>query len=263
MQSKMKYIAMAVLLVAVAIAPCAACAGSATGSGRPMTRQYDLKDFSEVKMGDLFGGVDADVTAADTYSISVTMPEDLFQYLDVSKSGQTLRITTRRILFGSDRPKVSVGMPDLYKADYSGGSAGRISGFKSSHDMLVLCSGGGNLALDFEAGRTEIDLSGGGTLTGRLVCLDCRINVSGGSRMELAGTGSGTTQLQASGGSQVLLGGLTVRKADVTMSGGANAVMSVTDQLGVNLSGGAGLRYNGNPQITRQIISGFSEFSRN
>ena len=261
MRSFSRYGAVAVLSLIITVATCAACLDYPATSGPPVTKEYNYNDFSNVEIGSFFGGLDADVTASDSYGVSITMPENLVKYLEVSEANHTLKITLDRILYASDRPRVLIQMPDLRRVNYSAGSKGRASGFKSAHDMSILCSGGGILDLDVEAGSTDINLSGGGRVTGRAVYTDARLVVSGGGNMELTGMGSGITRLDASGGSQVNLSGLTVRNADVTLSGGSQADMSVNEELSVNLSGGSGLRYKGSPEITKQILTGFSELT--
>jgi hypothetical protein len=261
MLSTGKYIAIAVLLLTIIMAPCSACAGYIVGSGPMVTKDYNFSDFSSVQIGGFIGGLDADISQSDTYAVSIAMPENLVPYIEVSQFGGTLKITTNGIVTGSQSPKVSIKMPDLRGINYSGGSRGKVSGFKSSHDMSILCSGGGNVNLDIEARSTDINLSGGGTLTGRIVFTDARITVAGGSTMDLTGSGSGTARLNSSGGSQVHLSGLTARNADVMLSGGSGADISVSDKLAVNLSGGSGLHYKGSPEITAKIITGYSELT--
>ncbi len=179
MLSAGKYIAIAVLLITIVASPCVACQGYIVGSGPLVTREYNFSDFSNVEIGRFFGGFDADISASDTYGVSITMPENLVPYVDVSQSGRTLRIAMNAMVNGGEGPRVSIRMPDLRSVNYSWGSRGKVSGFKSSHEMSVLCSGGGNVDLDIEAGSTDINLSGGGTLTGHTAFTDARMNCLG------------------------------------------------------------------------------------
>ena len=254
---------MAFLPLITVLSMCAGCVAYSDAAGPATTKDYNFKDFSEVEIGGFVDGWDADIAAADNYSVSITMPENLTRYLSVSQLGQTLRIATDRPVLTDERPKVSIRMPDLRRLDLSGGSIGSVSGFRSTHDVKIVSSGGSSIDLDIEAGGMDMNVSGGGHLSGHVAFTDAGLTLTGGANVELAGMGSGTLKVHASGGSQLGLSGLTVRNAEVTMSGGSTAQMSVSDKLNVDLSGGSNLNYSGSPQIGRQSITGFSQLTHN
>ncbi len=84
------------------------------------------------------------------------------------------------------------------------------------------------------------------------------VNVSGGSQLSITGTSpkGSTLSVEASGGSKALLGSLSAQSANVNLSGGSQATVNVSGSLSYDLSGGAQLKYSGNPTIGHAATSG-------
>ena len=198
--------------------------GLLVGCGPMRTQTYDYTDFTRVEVED---GFQVELAQSNSYSISITAPEDLFNFIQVSKEGETLKIGLTEYVKGTKKAKIT--MPNLYKIQLSGGSRADITGFSSSHDLLVELSGGSWVNGDITAGDADFDLSGGShvVLSGSADDLD--VNVSGGSHLTL--------------------GAFSVSNADVHLSGGSHAVVKVGGTLNVDLSGGSHLRYTGQPTM--------------
>ncbi len=81
--------------------------------------------------------------------------------------------------------------------------------------------------------------------------------VSGGSAIELTGS-AGALRLDVSGGSRLDLPQLTAGGADLTLSGGSNGRVTVTGTLDAEASGGSRLEYSGSPQLGTIDVSGGS-----
>lgn len=241
---------------------CLSCVAQPSGQSQFITRQYNFNDFSNVEIGGPFAGLDANILQSDSYAVSINMPQDMEKSLEITNSMKTLKIVANAITFGGERPVVTIKMPDLQSADFSGGSRGKVAGFKLSHDLRIATSGGGSLELDVQVGKIDMTVSGGGHLIGHIIFTDATLTATGGSGVELTGHGDNLTVLDASGGSQIRLADFPVTSADITMSGGSQADISVTDNLSVNLSGGSAVHYKGNPNITKQILTGFSELTQ-
>jgi hypothetical protein len=227
-------------------------------TGPLVTKEYSYSGFTAVELGK---DITAEITPSNTYGISITLPESLLKHLYVSLSGQTLEVGLDSYFSSGERPKAIITLPDLYTVDLIGGGIGKVSGFKSSHDMSIIATGGSTLEIDIEGSKTDFTVSGGGQMTGHTKFTDATINVSGGSRLELTGVGNNITSLEASGGSQVNLSEISLQDADVTLNGGSQASLWVNDKLNVELHGGSGLHYKGNPQIEKEVLSDFSQLS--
>ena len=112
-----------IVLVCVGALALAGCAvfqslGGLTGSGNPVTEEYDFTGFSEIELGHAF---EATITPGDTYAVSVTVDDNLLEHLVVEQDGARLRIgleqdqlVTRATL------RAEITLPALTLLDVSG-----------------------------------------------------------------------------------------------------------------------------------------------
>ena len=66
--------------------------GAVVGSGDLETQEMAYTDFNKLEIGSAF---DAEITRGDSYSVNITADDNVFQYLDVHQSGETLKIGLR------------------------------------------------------------------------------------------------------------------------------------------------------------------------
>ena len=226
----MSPISIAIVVVAVVLVGAIASAGLlgpmglpgiVVGSGTPTTQQVSLADFTAVTVDSGFNFV---ITQASSYRVTVTVDNNLVDYLQVTKEGTTLSVGFKPgYSIQSASPKVVITMPDLSRLELSGGARGTSTGFSSSHDLSISASGGGSLVMGGQAASLTID---------------------------------------ASGGSQLDLSDFRVGSAHVDMSGGSQATLNLDGRLDANLSGGCHLYYVGNPMMGDINTSGGSVISR-
>ena len=224
----------AVMLLVVLLVP--GCFGIITGSGNLETQEFDYSDFTKVEA---HNGFQLELTESSTFSIEITVDDNVKEDLEVSKSGDTLRIRLKgNRIYSSVTLEAKITMPNLYRLDLSGGSQAGITGFSSSHDLSLNLSGGSGVAGDITAGDADFDLSGG-------------------SHVNLEGTAD-DLDVNGSGGSQLQLENFPVDNADINLSGGGSATVNVDGTLDVNLSGGSHVTYIGNPTLGDIDLSGGS-----
>ena len=211
-----------------------------TGSGNLTTEDFNLSDFTKVEA---HSGFQLELVESSTFSVEVTADDNVMDYIDVSKSGDTLKIKPQwNRSFHSVTLRAKITMPDLYEIQLSGGSRASISGFSSSHDLSVGLSGGSSVTGDITAGDADFDLSGG-------------------SQVALSGSAD-NLDVNGSGDSQLELESFTVNNADVNLSGGGRATVNVNGTLDVNLSGGSKVIYIGEPTMGDIDLSGDSTISK-
>ncbi len=206
-----------------------------TGSANLATRQMSFSDFTALEAG---GGFEITVTQSDSYSISITANDNLFDYIEVSKTGDTLSIGLQwSHSYQSVTLKARITMPELYRFELSGGALGSGGGFSSQNQLILGISGGSTLNLiDMSIGDTQIDLSGGSI-----------------AKMEGAGA---DLVVDASSGSQLDLSNFQVYNANVQLSGGSQAIINVQGRLDADASGGSQLKYIGEPTLGNIQTSG-------
>ena len=238
---KLTTLVVAVLAVALLIPGLSVgCAGTVTGSGNLTTETFDISDFTKVEAQ---SGFQIEVTQSSTFSIEVTADDNVHEFIEVEKSGDTLGIRLRgNRYYRSVTIEAKITMPELYKIELSGGSQASITGFSSSHDF-------------------EADMSGGSQLSGEITAGDANFELSGGSQVTLEGEGDDLV-IDASGGSQFELEDFPIDNATIHLSGGGRATVNVSSTLDVDLSGGSRVIYVGEPTQVNIEASGDSTVSK-
>jgi len=231
------------------------------GSGKLVTKDMDFKDFTIVEVGNAFK---AEITQSNSHSVSITMDDNLFDYLQASKTGERLEIGLNPgHNYRSITLRVKITMPNLYELGLSGAASGTVEGFSSSHGFVLRMSGATSLEMvDMSAGDTEIELSGASHLTGGVtVGGDVRFSVSGASTAELEGAANDLA-VDASGASGVELSNFPVYNAEVVLSGAGRATVNLGGTLDADLSGASHLLYIGSPTMGDVRTSGGSTIAK-
>lgn len=187
------------------------------GSGTLDTETKDFTGFTIVEAG---WGFEIDINQSDSYSINITADDNLFDYIEISKTDNTLEIGLKSgYTYQNVTLRAKITMPDLYKLELSGGTHGIAKGFTSSHDF-------------------DLSLSGGSTISLEGAANDLTISASGGSHLDLSD--------------------FHVDGATVNLSGGSSATIRLDGRLDGDLSGGSHLKYIGTPTTVDVNTSGGS-----
>lgn len=209
------------------------------GSGRPVTREMDLSGFTRVQAGSAFT---VDIKQGDGFYVAVTADDNLFERLNVSVSGDTLRLQLRPGLNVSRATlRAEVTMPSLRGLDLSGASHCTLAGFKSAESL-------------------RLDLSGASSLQGGIEAGNVRLQASGASDVELTGAG-GNLSGSSSGASTIRLTDFAVKDADLSLSGASRAYINARGRLDADVSGASRVEYSGGPTIGRLQTTGGSSIS--
>jgi hypothetical protein len=227
-----------------------------TGSGDIATWDMDFSDFNKIEIGSAF---DAEVVRSDTYLVRITIDKVLYEYLKIDQRGNTLRIGLKpNYTYTGTTQKAVIQLPDLHRLELSGASKAVVTDFSVTHSLDFELSGASQIELSpTMAGNSEFKLSGASRVNGNIQMDDGRFDLSGASHLELWGSADDIT-IKASGASNVRLPDFPVTSAEVDLSGASHAVISVSDRMDVNLSGGSGLEYSGDPKLGSLNVSGGS-----
>lgn len=251
------------LMVAVLLLSClaAGCYGAVRGSGNLETRDFDYSNFTRIEVGNAF---EVKVVRSDSFGISITMDDNLFDYLNVSRSGETLKIKLKSGYgYVSHTAIAEITMPELRKLDFSGATDGTVSGFNSAQDLAVGLSGASSLEmLSMAAADVDFELSGASHLTGGITTDGyVRFNISGASSVVLSGSAD-DLDADVSGASSLALDDFPVSNASIEMSGASSGTVNLDGILDANLSGASHLYYIGEPTLGDIETSGASSISR-
>ncbi|UCE98320.1 MAG: DUF2807 domain-containing protein [Dehalococcoidia bacterium] len=203
------------------------------GSGNLTSKTFDNGDFTRVEAAN---GIQLELSFSSSYSINITADDNVMEYIEVRKSGNTLKVKPKvNTAFRSATMIAKITMPHLLQLELSGGSEAYITGFHSSDDLSVRLSGGSRI--------------NGFITPSDITVANANFDLSGGSRVRLIGSVDGGVSIYCSGGSRIELGDFSMNNADVNLSGGSHATVNVSGTLNVDISGGSEIIYIGNPNM--------------
>jgi hypothetical protein len=206
------------------------------GSGNLVTREMDFSGFKRLDISSAFV---VDVTRSDTYSVVITVDDNLVDHLDVSMRGDTLYVGMDNVsLLGEATLRAKITVPTLEGLQTSGASKVTATGFRSS-------------------ARFDLDVSGASSFDGEVDSGDVHMRVSGASSVTLDGRG-GNADIGVSGASRAWLEGFALQDVAVEASGASSATVNVAGRLNAAASGASTIPYIGNPQLGRIEQSGAS-----
>ncbi|MFH1925279.1 MAG: head GIN domain-containing protein [Chloroflexota bacterium] len=249
MRKVMLYVALTLIMgVLTGVTGCIPGVGpTVTGSGKLAAWDFDYRDFTKVEAGYAF---DVEIAKADSYLVRITIDDNLYEYLDISKSGDTLYIGLKPgYIHMNITQKAIINMPDLERVGLSGASKAKVDGFSSSHAVDFDLSGASNADIgSMKTGNTNFKLSGASKASGSIEMADGRFDLSGASSLDLEGSAN-DVDIEASGASHVELSDFPVVDADINLSGASDVTINASGRLDGNLSGGSRLIYMGNPTL--------------
>jgi hypothetical protein len=211
------------------------CGGETTGSGKLITESYEFTDFTIIEAEK---GFTLTIQQSPSYKIEITINDNLLKYLDITKTGNTLKIGLSGGHTDLTTLKAEISMPEIEGINLSGGASATITGFNSDKSFSVT-------------------LSEGSVLTGDIVSGDVGFGISGGSVVILTGSG-GDLMVRSSGGSEIILDEFPVNNADINIDRGGISFFNINGKLDTVLTGGSELYYTGEPELGNVNVSGGS-----
>ena len=226
-----KILGAVIVVVLLVLGLVTSCTGvKVIGSGNLITKTFEFSDFTGIKAEN---GMHVELTKSGTFSVEVIADDNVMEHIQVSKSGDTLRIGPKaNAAFRSATLTANITMPNLYELELSGGSHASVSGFESSHDLSVRLSSGSHLSEP---------LIPGGISAG-----NAEFNLSAGSHVDLSGSANDLS-VKCSDGSHIDLETFSVNNAQINLSDGSHAAVNVGGTLDAKLREGSRVYYVGEP----------------
>ena len=247
-----------VLVIGILIAT-AGCA-VITGSGNLETREFSNTDFTRLEIGYAF---EAEIHQDDIFMVKITLDDNLYQYLNISQSGDTLKITMKPgYVFAKVTQRAVITLPALERLELSGASQADVSGFVSQDSLDFEISGASQMEVsDVSSPDISIQLSGASQADGSLTMTNGDFELSGASTLSIEGSARDVS-VDASGASRADLSDFPVTNARIDLSGASNSTVNASGELNADLSGASTLHYIGNPTLGDISTSGASTISR-
>lgn len=226
------------LLFAVAIVVLSSCEVEDPGPLQRKEKEFTIIDFDRLEMG---SALHVEVEQGSTFSIRAKGDRRNIDDLDIYKEGSTLIIEFDESDDRHHDTYITITMPILVSANFSGASVTTVKGFESDETLDFYVSGASIAQLD--AGYRKINLV-----------------VSGASDVMLHGLGD-ELSVEITGASILSAFDYPVREAVITASGASTGKVTATDALDAVAGGASSIFYRGNPVVTSEV-SGSSTVSQ-
>jgi hypothetical protein len=189
------------------------------------TEIRDVGSFNEIEVG---SGINVFLTMGNNQSLQVETSEDLMEKLVTEVRGGKLKIYFEGNVYWVRTANVYVEAEEIKRINASGGSDVKGEDEIRSEELRLNASGGSDIRL-----RVNVD--------------ELDVEVSGGADIELIGTAN-YMEANTSGGSDLKAYDLVARVAQLEASGGSDIKITVEDEIKARASGGADIKYAGNPR---------------
>jgi len=209
--------------------------------GSPKTETMAFSNFKALEVG---SAIQVNIVKSDTYSVKITAGERIFDRIQVTQTGETLKIEVEPgIFFGTFDAKAEITMPLVSRLELSGATKGTADGFNSTEQFSASLSGASLLEMtNFELGDVNFELSGA-------------------SHLIASGTG-GDLVSDVSGASNLDLTNFHINDANVILSGASHVTVNLDGRLDVQASGLSNLEYIGEPTLGTINTSGGSNVNK-
>jgi RNA polymerase sigma factor (sigma-70 family) len=206
-----------------------------TGSGKAVTKELNLSDFTAVDIGHVF---QVAVTQGEAFRVAVTADDNVIPFVQAAKQDSALKIGLdgARRSFQNVTLKAAVTMPRLEGLTVRGACRVTLTGFKAEKDCKLRVSDVSSLTGDLRAATVDLAAEGAARITLR----------GSAQKARLSGAGAGS----------LALAGFTADHADVTLTGAARATLEVKNTLDYDLSDASSLKYGGAPKVGKSRTTG-------
>lgn len=197
------------------------------------SRTFTFVDFDRIEIEDAF---EVTITQGTQFSVKAEGDYRNLDDMRVYKSGSTLEIEYEDNSNRQYTTYITITMPVLYEANFSGAVNATINGFRNIDEFSAILSGASLAQIDVAATKADIRLSGA-------------------SRVRV--TGQATTLNASLSGASTLSGyEFPVKTARLIISGASQARVTVADQLSGEVTGASELTYKGDPQVSVEASGG-------
>lgn len=203
------------------------------GDGNVVKQERSVSSFEGIDVG---GAFKVFLTQGDTEKLVIEADQNLMDIIETEVRGGVLKIRTSEDIKDATELNIYLTFKDLKELDISG--ACDLIGenkFKLA-DVDIDCSGASEVSMKFSANNVN---------------LDC----SGASDIEFYGSAE-KVDMDLSGASQIDAFDFEVGTYDLEVSGASSGKIYVTNELSVEVSGAASLKYKGDPRILEHDVSG-------
>ena len=210
-----------------------------SGKGNVVEEVRDIDGFTGVKVS---SGIDVYLSQGNNFEVKVEADENLHEVILTELEGNMLLVKTERMnIRNAKSKKVHVTLPELTALKIS--SAGDLVGQTrfSCEDLRISVSSAGDLSIEVEAGRIDLDISSSGDVS------------LSGSAEEFNVSLSSAGDLNAFD--------LLAAKVDVNVSSAGDARVHATEEISMSASSAGNIYYRGDAKVMHSQSSSAGNIS--
>lgn len=211
------------------------------GNGKIVTKEIDVRDFDEITLS---MPATVNFTQSEQYSCSITMDENLVQFVSVKTVGDDLRIRQLPSKDGKPILSFSFGEKEVTWPNYQYATL-QFTKFVINisapylEDVKVNGSGTFNFSTEFSNVKLDADVNGSG-----------QINAEKGLRVD-------ELDVELNGSGSVNFAQLTAKEVEVTASGSGNTTLNgALGELDLTMMGSGNIKVSGNSKNAKAKVAG-------
>lgn len=156
------------------------------GEGPVITKSLDLKGFDSIVIN---GQADVVFTQAESFEVTLTTQENIFDYIDYHVDGNTLILETKeKVGIRAERYDVSIQAPSLESLTVNGASDFEIKKLQTEKDLIVEVNGAGDLSFnDITCRDLTIVTNGASDIGASITVKSVKIEVNGAGDVRVGG----------------------------------------------------------------------------
>ena len=228
------------------------------GNGNVVTRNYDMAGFNGISTS-LSATVNFNI--ADNYSCTVSVDENLFDYLDIKVKDNELLMGKRKeeknTSLKATQFVIEVTAPSLESLNLAGSGTFNVLSPLNSEKIEANLAGSGDIVLNtVTVAKAELNVAGSGDLLcNELIAekLDCNVAGSGDLKV-VAGTVREAEAGVAGSGDIVLT--CAIENLDANVAGSGDIKARVNGKLTYGIFGSGDIGYYGNPVVEGDKMGG-------
>jgi hypothetical protein len=263
------------------------------GRGPAIDKKIDVSDFKGI---DVSNGFDVILVQGSSESLTLTLQENLFEYVTAKVENGILKIYSRNNLWSTQAMRARITFKDISSLKVSGGGdvhgetpvnvesldvnisgGGDFSSVINSEVLKFNISGGGDAAIDGKTADYSVNVSGGGDLkskvnAGKIMCRiggggdlylrsetrasGADIDINGGGDMDLKMSAEKLSCTISGGGDALISGQASGFEVDINGGGDVDARNLQTDITSFKVGGGSDIHVNASKELSGYISGG-------
>tara|TARA_B100001123_G_C15164079_1_gene968651 strand:+ start:514 stop:1209 length:696 start_codon:yes stop_codon:yes gene_type:complete len=211
------------------------CEMGVQGNGQVKTEKRSVAQFNRI---DVEGHYDVYLKQGEAPALTIKADENLLELIETDVQGGELRIESSKPIGKARELALYITVRELEKIQTSG--------------AVTLITDN-----EIRSSSLEIESSGACEANMELRCDELRIEVSGAGDMKIRGVAE-NFEIESSGACEIDALELKTLRTRIEVSGAGEVSVYATEELDIDASGAAEIRYKGTPRNIKQEASGAS-----